>query len=56
MQGSFDKEINYVTELIMSAINPRIKDRGESALTTGQYNSVYEAVQTELTNQKQNRR
>jgi hypothetical protein len=47
METPSDKA-GYYTELTMKSLASRIERRGEAPLTTGQFNSIYEAVYATL--------
>lgn len=44
--GHENPKVRMKTEMCMGDLTNRIKKRGEKPLTTGQYNSVYEAIET----------
>lgn len=43
-EGHANRKIRLLTEYIMQEAEKRIDERKEPKLTTGQYNSMYEAV------------
>ena len=45
MQGNTNRKIRVMTEMIMQKAKENIEERKEQALTVGQYNSIYEAIQ-----------
>ena len=48
MEGATNRKLRVMTEMIMKKVGGNIEERKEQPLTTGQYNSVYEAVQDVL--------
>lgn len=48
MQGSANRKIRVMTEMIMEKAKENIEERKENNLTVGQYNSIFEAVQDVL--------
>ena len=48
MEGATNRKLRVLTEMIMKKAKENIEERKEHPLTTGQYNSVYEAVQDAL--------
>lgn len=45
MNGSANERVFMMTERIMLIAKANIAERKEPILTTGQYNSIYEAIQ-----------
>jgi len=45
MQGSTNRKVRTLTEMILSKSLENIAERKEPRLTVGQYNSIYEALQ-----------